>query len=70
MSMAPMSGTPKRTLYGQFAAGAEALAHEHRLELSEVVAEGRARCMSNAGRPRSGTHPPAGWPPGAPAKAA
>ena len=34
------SANPKRALYAQFAAVAKALAHEHRLELLELVAQG------------------------------
>jgi len=34
------SANPKRALYAQFAALAKALAHEHRLELLELVAQG------------------------------
>ena len=34
------SSNPKRALYAQFAAVAKAMAHEHRLELLELVAQG------------------------------
>ena len=34
------SSNPKRALYAQFAAVAKALAHEHRLELLELIAQG------------------------------
>jgi rhodanese-related sulfurtransferase/biotin operon repressor len=34
------SSSPKRALYAQFAAVAKAMAHEHRLELLELVAQG------------------------------
>jgi ArsR family transcriptional regulator len=35
-----MSSNPKRAMYAQFAAVAKAIAHEHRLELLELVAQG------------------------------
>ena len=34
------SSSPKRALYAQFAVVAKAMAHEHRLELLELVAQG------------------------------
>jgi ArsR family transcriptional regulator len=44
-----MSGSPKRALYAQFAAVAKALAHEHRLELLELVAQGERSVEALAG---------------------
>jgi rhodanese-related sulfurtransferase len=41
---------PKRSLYVQFAAVAKALAHEHRLELLELVAQGEGSVESLAQR--------------------
>lgn len=41
---------PKRALYAQFAAVAKALAHEHRLELLELVAQGEGSVESLAQR--------------------
>src|SRR5262245_36093491 len=35
-----MSSSPKQAVYAQFAALAKAIAHEHRLELLELVAQG------------------------------
>jgi ArsR family transcriptional regulator len=48
----PMMSTPnpKRALYVQFAAVAKALAHEHRLELLEMVAQGQSSVESLAER--------------------
>ena len=41
---------PKRALYAQFAAVAKALAHEHRLELLELIAQGEGSVESLAQR--------------------
>jgi rhodanese-related sulfurtransferase/DNA-binding transcriptional ArsR family regulator len=41
---------PKRALYAQFAAVAKAMAHEHRLELLELVAQGEGSVESLAQR--------------------
>jgi rhodanese-related sulfurtransferase/predicted transcriptional regulator len=41
---------PKRTIYAQFAVVAKAMAHEHRLELLELVAQGEASVESLAQR--------------------
>jgi ArsR family transcriptional regulator len=41
---------PKRALYAQFAVVAKAMAHEHRLELLELVAQGEASVESLAQR--------------------
>src|SRR5882724_11266475 len=41
---------PKRALYVQFAAVAKAMAHEHRLELLELVAQGEGSVESLAQR--------------------
>jgi rhodanese-related sulfurtransferase/predicted transcriptional regulator len=41
---------PKRALYAQFAAVARALAHEHRLELLELIAQGEGSVESLARR--------------------
>lgn len=44
------TGNPKRALYAQFAAIAKAMAHEHRLELLELVAQGEGSVESLAQR--------------------
>jgi rhodanese-related sulfurtransferase/biotin operon repressor len=44
------TGNPKRALYAQFAIVAKAMAHEHRLELLELVAQGEASVESLAQR--------------------
>jgi rhodanese-related sulfurtransferase/DNA-binding transcriptional ArsR family regulator len=43
------SSNPKRALYAQFAAVAKAMAHEHRLELLELVAQGERSVEAMAG---------------------
>lgn len=43
------SVNPKRALYAQFAAVAKAIAHEHRLELLELVAQGERSVETLAG---------------------
>jgi rhodanese-related sulfurtransferase/biotin operon repressor len=44
------TGNPKLALYAQFAVVAKAMAHEHRLELLELVAQGEASVESLAQR--------------------
>jgi DNA-binding transcriptional ArsR family regulator len=46
------SSSPKRALDAQFAAVAKAMAHEHRLELLEIFAQGE--CSVEALAERSG----------------
>jgi ArsR family transcriptional regulator len=48
--MVMSTANPKRSLYAQFAAVAKAMAHEHRLELLELVAQGEIGVESLARR--------------------
>lgn len=48
--MVMSTSNPKRALYAQFAAVAKAMAHEHRLELLELVAQGEGSVESLAQR--------------------